>query len=69
MNTFVCGANSYPAEGVVGKKLKEVVEMLREVLNPPAEPDFLIGGKPVTGDHVLAEGEDVEVKKEIDDKG
>ena len=63
-----CGASS-GAFPVVGRKVKEVGEFLREVLNVDRLSTGLVNGKEVSGDYELKQGDNLEFLKPAGKKG
>lgn len=63
-----CGASS-GAFPVVGRKVKEVAEFLREALNVDQLSTGLVNGQEVSADHILKAGDRLEFLKPAGKKG
>lgn len=69
MIRLICGANCQELEGVAGKTLGEIKSQLADVLNIPTPVQAVLGGHSINDDHVLEEGDQVELVKPAGSKG
>lgn len=67
-NIVICGANNYE-DSFTGKKVSEVRDEMKDVLNIPDNAQALVCNKKVDLNHVMQEGETLEFIKEAGDKG
>ncbi len=64
MVKIMCGINSYPTNKVIGMKVSDIRKNFKDVLNIPSDAKSLVNGEPVSGDHVVNDGDSVEYVKE-----
>ncbi|TWT64414.1 hypothetical protein [Rubinisphaera italica] len=65
---LIYGVNQHSCSAE-GKTIAFVSSQLQHVFNLPPSPQFLVNGRQVNADHVLADGEQLEFVKEFGQKG